>query len=84
MRVARLLERGEVEGCSPGGVFRTVIVTSGVSDEVDLLVEDAVVLGHGDRGEQHAEDVVAVRLDRRPWLLVGVTLRRRAARAPAE
>ena len=34
-------------------------------DEVDLLVVDDVLLGHGDRGEQEAEDVVAVALDAR-------------------
>ena len=34
-------------------------------DEVDLLVVDDVLLGHGDRGEQEAEHVVAVALDAR-------------------
>ena len=41
-------------------------------DDVDLLVEDAIVLGDGDRDEEDAEDVVAVRLQGRPRL-VGVT-----------
>ena len=31
-------------------------------DDVDLLVEHSVFLGHGDRDEEDAEDVVAVRL----------------------
>ena len=39
-------------------------------DEVDLLVEDLVLLGDGDRHEQDAEDVVAVRLELGPRLVV--------------
>ena len=32
-------------------------------DEVDLLVIDAVLLGHGDGDEEDAEDIVAVSLE---------------------
>ena len=52
-------------GSSPGGVLRTVSDALAGEDEVDLLVEDAILLRHGDRHEEHAEDVVAVRLERR-------------------
>ena len=39
-------------------------------DDVDLLVVDAVFRRDGDRDEEDAEDVVAVRLQRRPRLVV--------------
>ena len=39
-------------------------------DEVDLLVVDAILVGDGDGEEEDAEDVVAVRLDPRPRLVV--------------
>src|SRR5262249_12309317 len=35
-------------------------------DEVDLLVVDDILVGHGDRGEQKAEHVLAMALDARP------------------
>ena len=38
-------------------------------DDVDLLVEDPVLLGHRDRHEHDAEDVVALAFDRGPWLV---------------
>ena len=44
-------------------------------DEVDLLVVDAVLVGDGDRHEEDAEDVLAVRDDPRPRLVVGVVPR---------
>jgi hypothetical protein len=44
-------------------------------DQVDLLVVDAVLLGHGDGDEQDAEDVVAVALQRGSRLVL--MLRRR-------
>ena len=34
-------------------------------DEIDLLVEEPIFLGHGDRDEQDAEDVVAVTIEGR-------------------
>ena len=39
-------------------------------DEVDLLVVEAILGGHLDREQQDPEDVVAVRLDPRAWLVV--------------
>ena len=44
-------------------------------DDVDLLVEDAVLLGHDDRDEEDPEDVVPVALKGRARLVV--MLRRR-------
>jgi len=38
-------------------------------DDVDLLVEDAVLVGHCDGYEEDSEDVVTVRLQRRAWLV---------------
>jgi hypothetical protein len=38
--------------------------------DVDLLVEDAIILGNGNGDEKDAEDVVAVRLERRPRLVL--------------
>ena len=32
-------------------------------DDVDLLIEDAILVGDGDGNQEHAEDVVAVRLE---------------------
>ena len=81
--VACLLERCEVEGLLARRRLPHRDRHLGREHEIDLLVEDAILLGHGDRGEQHAEDVVAVRLDRRPWVLVGASLARRAARSRA-
>ena len=40
----------------------------GGEQHVDLLVDDAVLAGHGHRHEEHADDVVAVALDARPRL----------------
>ena len=42
----------------------------GREDEVDLLVVDAVLVGHRDGDEEDADDVGAVRVDPRPRLVV--------------
>jgi hypothetical protein len=39
-------------------------------DEVDLLVVQPVFVRYGDGEQEHAEDVIVVRLDLRPWLIV--------------
>ena len=44
-------------------------------DEVDLLVIDAILVGDGDRNEEDAEDVCAVRDDPRPRLVLMVVPR---------
>ena len=44
-------------------------------DEIDLLVVDAVLFRHRDRDQEHANDVVAVRLD--PWARLVVVDERR-------
>ena len=67
MRVARLLERREVERLLARRRLPHRQRHLGREHEVDLLVEDAILLRHGDRDEEDAEDVVAVRLERRPW-----------------
>ena len=66
MRVADVARcgSGRTARRSPG-VLRTVTIRSAAEDEVDLLVVDDVLLGHGDRDEQEAEDVVAVAPDAR-------------------
>jgi hypothetical protein len=43
-------------------------------DDVDLLIEDAILFRRGDCDQEHAEDVVTVRLQRRSRL-VGVPCR---------
>ena len=74
MCVACLLKRSEVKGLFTGRRLPDGDRHLGREHEIDLLVEDAILVWHGDRSEQHAEDVVAVWLDRRPGVLVGVTL----------
>ena len=43
--------------------------------DADLLVVDRVLLGHRSRQQEDAEDVVAVALERRSWLVVVVRMR---------
>ena len=55
-------------GAPPGGVFRTEAGQSGRQHEVDLEEVDSVVLALDLGRDENAEDVVAVRLERRARL----------------
>ena len=70
VRAARVLGRLRVERLLAGRRLRDRHELLGREDEVDLLVVDAILVGNGDRDEQHADDVVAVRLDPRARLVV--------------
>ena len=72
MGVARLLHLRQVERLPAGWRLAHRQRDVRRQYEVDLLVEDPILLGHGDGDEQHPEDVVAVALERRPRLVLDV------------
>ena len=57
-------------GSPPGGRLADGEQEPVRHDDVDLLVEEAVLLGDGDRHQHDAEDVVVVALDRGPRLVL--------------
>ena len=79
VRLARLLRRSRVERLLARRRLRDRDELLRRHDEVDLLVVEAILARDRDREQEDAEDVVAVRLDARPRLVV-VDVRREQRR----